>query len=259
MKNKSKIIFLISLLLVFASLTVADEITIVADEWAPYNGEPDSSEQGYGIEIAKHIFKVAGHTVIYKVIPWSRAIKSTRYGKYNAIIGTTKNEVPDFIFPEEEFGISANSFFVKKGGPWEAWEFKGVESLLTVKIGLIKDYSYGVILDNFFKTNKNIIEYIHGEDPLLLNIKKLLIGRFDVIIEDANVFLQKAMQMGVSNQIIKAKSKKDTEDNRIYIAFAPKNTKSKEYAEIFTRGIKNLRISGELGKIIAKYGLEDWK
>ena len=30
----------------------------------------------------------------------------------------------DFIFPEEEFGISENSFFAKKGS---TWEFESVE------------------------------------------------------------------------------------------------------------------------------------
>lgn len=244
---------------IVATLSAADEITIVADEWPPYNGKPNSTEPGYGIEIAKHIFEAAGHTVVYSIVPWNRAIRDAKNGEYNAIIGATKQEAPDFIFPEEEFGLSENAFFVKKGGSWESWEYKGAKSLLSARVGLIKEYSYGKELDRFFKVHKNSVQYVHGDDPLLLNINKLLIGRFDVTIEDSNVFLQKAMKMGVADQIIKVRSKKTTEDNRIYIAFSPKKSKSREYAGILTKGINNLRRSGELEIILAKYGLKDWK
>lgn len=249
------LIFLISIL-IHATSAMADEITIVADEWAPYNGKPNSTEPGYGIEIAEHVFEAAGHTVIYKVIPWNRAIMESREGCYNAIIGAVKEEVPDFIFPEEEFGVSENAFFAKRGS---TWEYESLESLLTVKIGLIKDYSYGPELDTFFKENKNIVnvQYAYGEDPLLININKLLHERFDIFVEDPNVLLQKTMKMGVSDQIVKVGSIKGGDN--VYIAFSPKIEKSKEYAEILTKGIRKLKDSGELEKILAKYGLTYWK
>jgi len=242
--------------IISTTLTIADEITIVADEWAPYNGDPNSKELGYGIDIAKHVYEAAGHKVIYKILPWNRAIKEAREGNFNAIIGALREDAPDFIFPEEEFGVSENAFFVRKG---VSWKFSGVESLQAVKIGLIKDYSYGVALDKFFKGNKKIAKYVYGTDPLAKNINKLLANRLDVLIDDPNVVLQKAMKMGVSDQIVKAESEKDTEDNRIYIAFSPKNMKSKEYAEILSKGIRRLKASGELEAILAKYGLEYWK
>lgn len=243
-------------LLLFSITSFAETITIVADEWPPYNGEPESELPGYGIEIAKKVFEEAGHKIEYKIVPWARALKETKAGKYTALIGATKDEVPDYIFPDEEFGISENSFFIKKG---KDWEFKGVDSLKSVKIGLIKGYAYGESLDAFFELNKKNSDYVHGKDPLLLNIKKLLAGRIDVIVEDRNVFAQKLKEMGITDKIVRAKSVKDQTDSRIYIAFTPKNKNSKEYAEIFTKGIRRLKKSGDLQKILDKYGLKYWK
>lgn len=233
---------------------MADQITIVADEWPPYNGKPNSTEPGYGIEIAKHVFEATGHVVIYKVMPWRRSIIESRRGNYNAIIGAVKEESPDFIFPEEEFGVSTIAFFAKKGS---TWEYKGLESLLTVKIGLISDYSYSAELDEFFNANKNIVQYVYGVDAFEKNIRKLLLGRFDVLVADPNVLFHKAKKMGVSHQIVEV-GNTNIADN-LYIAFSPKIAKSIEYAEIFTKGLRKLKDSGELEKILAKYGLAYWK
>ena len=48
-------------------------------------------------------------------------------------------------------------------------------------------------------------------------------------------------------------------DSEVFIAFSPAKKESAEYAKILTDGLKKLRETGELKKILAKYGLEDWK
>lgn len=249
-----KFIWLVCLAIVVSPSAFADTITIAADEWSPYNGVPGSPEPGYGIEIARRVFESAGHTVKYVSVPWTRAIKETRNGAYNAVIGATKTETPDFVFPREEFGVSKNSFFVKDG---TQWRYTGKESLLTIKLGAVKNYSYGKEIDAFLKANPNIVEYLHGEDPLLLNIRKLLMDRIDALIEDPNVLAEKAKKMGVLDQIVIAG---DTgRGDILYIAFSPEIKASKEYARIFTNGIRKMRKSGELDAILDRYGLSDWK
>ena len=254
---KSKIPFLLTFLIsliLYSTSAMADTITIVADNWCPYNCEPNSPEPGYGIEIAEHVFDAAGHEVKYKILSWNRAIQEVREGKYNAVIGASKEDARDFVFPEEEFGISKVVFFAKKGS---SWRFNGLKSLSNVKIGLVKDYIYGEELDKFFRENQNLVQYVYGDDPYSINIKKLLEGKIDVTVEDPYVILLKARKMGVNDQIIKVGD--FGSGQKLYIAFSPVITKSKEYAAILTKGIKKLKDSGELDKILAKYGLEYWK
>jgi len=54
-------------------------------------------------------------------------------------------------------------------------------------------------------------------------------------------------------------SKESLDESKLYIAFSPKNPKSKEYAKLITDGIEQMRLSGELSQILAKYKLTDWR
>ncbi|QEP44869.1 hypothetical protein D5085_18070 [Ectothiorhodospiraceae bacterium BW-2] len=244
----------LAVLLLLANLVKADTITIVADEWAPYNSVPNSAMPGYGIEIAQQAFAQAGHSVNYLIMPWNRALKETREGKYSAVIGAYIEDAPDFIFPDEEFGVSKNSFFVQKGS---AWRYTGLESLLNLKVGIIQDYSFGEELDDFFAKHPQITEHVFGKTPLDQNIKKLLAGRVDVLVEDSNVFMQKVKEMGVSDKIEHVGDQGDA--NKLYIAFSPALAESKTYADILSKGIVAMKKSGELEQILAKYGLSYWK
>jgi polar amino acid transport system substrate-binding protein len=46
---------------------------------------------------------------------------------------------------------------------------------------------------------------------------------------------------------------------KLYVAFSPHNPNSKVYAEILSKKMIDLRKSGKLAKILAPYGLKDWK
>ncbi len=263
MKSILRALIFVCTILVYSFNVYADTITIKSDEWCPFNCKPGSAQPGYMIEIAKTIFRKAGHTVSYSINPWIRSIYLARKGKISAIVGATKGEVADFTFPEEEFGISMTYFFVKKGNPWR---YKGVASLKNLKIGIQVDYEYGERLDEYFHKhiNLNKIHELRVENPLEVNIKKLAMGRIDTVPENKAVFINKAKQMGLLKKFVEAgadpiKSKKDYESIKVYLAFSPKNPKSKEYAKIISEGIKSMRASGELQKILNKYGLSDWK
>ncbi len=245
----------ITMFLFSQTLIFADSITIVADEWCPYGCAPDADKPGYGIEIAKKIFERAGHKIDYSIVPWARAVKLAREGKYNAIIGAFVEDAPDFVFPENEFGISQITFFVKKGS---SWKYTGVESLKPLKIGIILDYSYGDELDKYFKSEnaKSKIDILGGKTPLDSNIKKLVGGRIDVTIEDMNVFNHTAKKLGMLDRVTIAGN---AGKENVYIAFSPAIPNSKQYAEILSNGISQMRNSGELQTILSKYGLADWK
>lgn len=241
----------------------ADTIRIKADEWCPFNCLPDSDSKGYMIEVAERIFQKAGHQLKYEVMPWSRSIEHARKGKIEGIVGATKGEVPDFIFPEEEFGISLDSFYVKRGNPWR---FKGVESLDGMKVGIQNDYEYGERIDKYFAAHMDSgrIQAAPGDEPVRLNIRKLVKGRVDAVIEDKLVFLYNAKEAGLLDQVEEAGSNpiinpSDYQAVQVYIAFSPKNPKSGEYARILSEGIREMRASGEFQKILDKYGLKDWK
>jgi len=99
----------------FFSAVQAETISLVADEWPPFNGVPDSQNEGFIVDVAKAIFEKNGIHIVYEILPWKRAVEMTREGLNNGIIGATKTEAPDFIFPAEELFNFYDAFYVKKG------------------------------------------------------------------------------------------------------------------------------------------------
>jgi polar amino acid transport system substrate-binding protein len=96
----------------------AETITLVADEWCPYNCAPGDAKPGFLIEIARRIFEPAGFGVDYKIVPWARAIRDARAGRYTAIVGAIRSEAPDFVFPETAAFPSGTHAFVRAGSDW---------------------------------------------------------------------------------------------------------------------------------------------
>ncbi|PIR33643.1 MAG: hypothetical protein COV36_02345 [Alphaproteobacteria bacterium CG11_big_fil_rev_8_21_14_0_20_44_7] len=271
-------------LMAFDSDEEKEIITIVADEWCPYNCTSDADlenfqdnyknkveknhnpdkykhRQGYAIEIMKEIFQAKGIEVNYKVIPWARALKAVEAGRYTSVIGVTKYESPDLVFPDEHVGESIFHFFVTADN---SWRFDGLDSLSNIILGLATDYGYENIEDYVeeYKEDNMRIQYITSDDPLKSNIKKMMKGRINAIYDDKFVVRYQLKELGLSDSVVSAGTVTKIPspiDDYIYIGFAPKNPKSPEYAKILSDGIAEMRKSGRLAEILSSYGLSDWK
>jgi polar amino acid transport system substrate-binding protein len=238
-----------------ASPLGADTITIAADNWMPYNGD-GKTETGYMVDCAREIFAKAGHTIVYEVVPWSRAIEEARSGVYNGIIGAAEGDAPDFVFPAVELGFAGQGFLTRKS---LAWKYDGIKSLAGIKLAVIQDYSYFPELDEYIKVNKNDkkrIDFGFGTNPLESNLKKLAEGQVDALVDNSYVLKYVVAKLKLQDKV---SSGGGVPPDRLYIAFSPANPKSKTYAKILSDGIEQLRRSGRLKEILAKYGLVDWK
>ena len=253
----SKIVLTLFLFSLFIpSVALSQTITIVADDWCPYNCEPGSDSPGYIVELAHEIFTSAGFRLEYKYVPWARALKEVTKGTYGGAIAATPKEMPNGIFPEEELGYYANDLIIRKGDPWR---FKNIDSLKRVKLGAIKDYNYGKQMDAYIEKHMNstAVQVLSGNNCVERNLRKLLDSRIDVYLEDRNVAFYTAKQMNIIDEIEFG----GTEGKPIamYIGFSSANPESKTYARLLSEGIKRMRKSGQLAKILKKYSVKDWK
>ncbi|MBF0120992.1 MAG: transporter substrate-binding domain-containing protein [Desulfobacterales bacterium] len=256
---KNAIIFIIMniFFLLFVFPLYADTIIIASDNWCPISCEPNSDQEGFMVDIAKIVFKKEGHKVEYKNIPWNRTLEMARKGIINGVIGVYIEDCPDFIFPKNELAMIGFNIFVQKGN---SWTYNGISSLEEINLAIIADYSYGNEVDSYIKKNKNKssrLQIMYGDAPFKQNIMKLLMGRVDALIETDAVFWYTANKLKVTNQLKTAGVV--TKPKESYIAFSPALPTSKVYAEILSNEIIKLRKSGELEKILIKYGLTDWK
>jgi len=236
----------------FSNLAVSDEIVLVADVWCPYNCEPNSDTPGYLIEIAQYAFEKEGHTIKYLTLPWSRAIQMVRNGEYHGIVGTGKSETPEFIFPKEPLIRSEHVFYTNLENKWT---YDGLESLKKINLGVINDYSYGALYEEYIRENaKNSkqITTVFGDDGLNRLIKMLEKRRIDAFIEEKQTILEYLKR---SNREVTFKSAGVGSEEQIFIAFSPNNAGSKKYAKILSKGYKELRSSGKLEILKRIYGL----
>lgn len=245
----------ISCMLLGGPIAAAD-VSIRADVWSPHNGDPKSATPGYMIEIAKAAFAAGNINVDYQTMPWERALALTREGKNDCVVGAAKSDAPDFVYPEEPQGMDQTMAFVKKGN---TWRYKGINSLSAVRLGVVEGYSYVEDIDNYIKANKgnNKVQAITGETPLDQNIKKLQAGRIDAFLESQPVFNARVRELKLEQDFeVAGEAGPLTE---LFVACSPKNSKSKDYAQLLTKGTRLLREKGELVRIMTKYGLKDWR
>ncbi len=246
-------------LVVFSSSLASSKQTIalVADEWPPFNTKQGSEHEGYLVDIARNIFEANNYTVVYMNMPWNRALKMTHAGQYDGAVGASKTDAAGFVFPTEELGRSQMAFYVKKGNPWRFKEHGSVEA---ISLGTIAGYDYRGWLNKYIAANINDskkVQIMTGNEPLKRNLTKMMNGWIDAVVDNGTVIEYVAKELGLSAEIECAG--RGEESSYIYIAFSPNNPHSIKYAEILSEGIIRLRKSGELKRILATYGLSDWK
>ncbi|MFT5591768.1 MAG: polar amino acid transport system substrate-binding protein [Oceanicoccus sp.] len=230
----------------------AQTISIRADYWYPMNGDPNSDKPGYMIDLAKAIFEPQGIAVDYQLMPWSRAIQETRVGNSDCVVGAYKSDTRDFLFAKAHWGIDQTLFYKLKT---DKWVYKGnVAALNTRKVGVISDYSYGSELDEVFNTIK--VQRAKGDQAVETNIKKLITGRIDTMIESHYVMDSKLLELALTDKVVSAGDTLQGEP--MYLACTPNSARSKKLIEIVNKAIPELKRSGRFKQILQKYNIESW-
>ena len=251
------IIILLFTALALPSTLTAEEIILAADSWPPFNTEPGNTLEGYMVDVAREVFKAFGNTVTYKTVPWKRAIDGTRAGRYTGAIGASKNDAAGFVFPEEELARNVLAFYTLTDNPWR---FQGPASIENVIIGVAAGYDYRRWLNDYIHAyggDEQRVQVIVGKNPLRQNLKKLLLQRIDVVVDNEAAIRFTANQMNVLEKIKAAGY--GQEPAYIYIAFSPALPQATVLAHQLSEGIVELRRCGRLQAILDRYGLNDWK
>lgn len=227
------------------SVAEAEVVTLVADEWCPYNCEQDSADPGFAVEAALSIFAAAGIEARYIVLDdWDDAIERARAGEFTGIIGAVVGDAEDFVFPSESLAESISCLYVRAGDPWR---FDGDASLAGRRIGALEAYDYEseAITENTFG---NVTRF----DSLEAAVEALLEDEVDTVVEDSFVKQLFELQNYLTGVIDSAGC---LEGEPVFIAFSPANPRAVEFAQILSDGIATMKASGEWAALLAKYGI----
>jgi polar amino acid transport system substrate-binding protein len=233
----------------------AETLRLRADLWMPYNGDPSAEHPGVAVELAKAIFEPQGIKIDYQTMPWADALEAARGGKIDGVIGAAVGEeTKGLTVPQESIGEPRVVLLVRKGS---TFQFENIASLKSARLGAIEGYTYWDTLDEYIKTTSapKLIIY-KGDTPLTDALSDLKSGKIDVMPETLVVFAWAIKGMGLSPSdfhIIHTH-----QNDPIYVAFASTPAGVK-YAKLFDEGLKQMRATGALAKLLKGYGMNDWK
>jgi polar amino acid transport system substrate-binding protein len=232
----------------------AQTVKLAADEWCPYNCAPGSDRPGYLIEIAREALKAGGFTVDYVTMPWNRALFEMKAGSLAGAVGASPTEATG-LFPKEPMAYGRNVLALTpdKAG---AFRWTGPESLSGLKLGGAQGYSYdqGGPIDAYIAKAGKAVELLSGTEVQSQNLRKLLAGRLDAVIEDENVLRLAIAEMQPRPDVrlipVSAASV-------VSIGFSPAIPASATYIKLIDDFLVAARKDGRLKAILARYGVED--
>ena len=243
------------MLLSFSLFAQSDVLTIRADAWYPMNGDPQAPNPGYMIDLAKVILEPEGIEVEYQISPWKRAVYDALSGNIDCIVGATVEEAKGLLLPKQSWGIAISGLYVRSDDPWRVGS---LDDLLTRKTGLVTGYEYGGELDAFFVENKGkAFQFVSGQDPLKLNLTKLLAKKIDGVLETTSVMDAYIKANDLQGKVINAGEIGPRLP--LYIACTDKYARTRKAIQLFNAALPRMRANGELANILGAYGLSDWE
>ncbi len=246
-------------ILMMATVAESEEmITITGEQWPPYNSYVlNPQEPGTMFAILSAILEESDYGYHYAEKAWARAIVDTRSGLFDALIGPGIDDAPDLVFPAEEIAYCRIAFYVRRDSDWR---FTGIESLEKVNVGVLKGMTYGKLMDGYVKRHKHDkkrISMMSGQDYLARNFAKLKMGRIDATLDDGLVISHFLKRTNQTDQFTNAGEV--GKGYGVHIAFSPKYPHAQKMADMVTAGVRQLRQTGRIERILAKYGAQDWK
>ncbi|WP_284195058.1 substrate-binding periplasmic protein [Chitinimonas prasina] len=225
--------------------------------WCPYNCMIDNNPErrGFMFDMLYAIAAKQGLAVEYVEQPWRRAIITTRAGQQAALAGTLKTDTPDFVFGKQAFGHSRSCFVTRSVSKWQ---YRGERSLKRLRLAVNKDQTFGDPVDKAVNDplNRLYIFFGAGSDYFPRQMEAVARGQVEVTLEDEYVIRDWLKQSGRQSEFRLAGC---LDSGEVYISVPPGNPQAKQLVAMFDSGVQALRQSGELARILAKYGLEDWR
>jgi len=259
MKMTYRVLFI---LILSSSFSFGSALKITAYEYRPYMYEENGKTKGIVIDVVKEVFKRMNEPISIRFVTWTNALRNIKNGKFDALSLIYKNK------EREKYGDYSSEVLI----PQKMTLFVRNDSKITFdgnlskfekyKIGVIRGFSYGPIFDTAVKNGTIKVDETRS---LKQNISKLLVGRYDIIIDGRYVILDEltAINKKESNTIVKKLSKNKykyvlkelsppIETMLAYMMFSKKNKLTK-IRDKFDLTLKEMKEDGSYQRILESF------
>ncbi|MCH6589204.1 MAG: transporter substrate-binding domain-containing protein [Alphaproteobacteria bacterium] len=238
-------IFLTGLVLLSPRPALAAEILFVADDFPPYQYlTPDSEARGSSYEVVQAVFDRLRIPIQVEFLPWKRAVKTTKMGKATGVFSCGyKKERESFVHYSAPISYATKGVIVKK--TYQGSPISALKDLHNVSVGAVTGFAANKFL------NKAGISFV-GVPEIRSAIPMLVRERFDALyltLETGQFLAAEAGMAGAFEYI----PLRDFALRPYHLCFSKKWPGYRELAEKFNHALGELRASGGLKAIYAKY------
>lgn len=230
----------------------ADIWTIRADYWCPYNCAPEDAQPGYMIEILQRAARSNGHVLDYKLMPWPRALEQARLGTITGVVGMVASNRSGLVV-SDKMGIDATCVFVRKDSALRYEKPADLDQFN--RIGIVEGYGYPPEFMQWHTGNPTRVQALAGDNTLEMQAKKLAAGRIDAFVENVNVVRYAQTHIP---ELRMAHNGGCMRDETLYFGYSAKNPRAQEIKTQVDQTLAAMRKSGELRKLLDKYGVALW-
>jgi polar amino acid transport system substrate-binding protein len=250
--------YLSFIILLFSFNTVANEtINVGSDVWCPYICN-EVHKPGVLIEVLNEVANHNGLEIKFNIIPLARSLILLQQSKLDMVLALTGEHIEEYDLKRslEAYGGWYNDFYIIKTNPWKFSSIEGLKKHIEQgnTLGIIKGYKYGDGIAQLQETSGQHIFSATGNNPLtnilmMLSHKRIsmvLDSRFNIEYELQNSNISNLKYAGTDGDFVP-----------LYIGYAPKS--KVKYINVFDQGLIRLRATGQLSKILKRYGIPDWQ
>ena len=235
---------LLLLILVTLPLRVSAQSHLVLaaeDDWYPYSAKIGSTAQGFAVELISSAYKAVGVSVVYDVVPFSRAMAGVKSGYYAGCFNAGDGESLrlDYLVPEQALVLNQQAVW----GGLSAKPVQGYQDFEGKAVGIANAYIYSPLLTDNGKIKKDIAQ------TELANLKKVALARIDYTIVDSWV----ARYLILSNRaelLGKVKQVGVLQSDKIIPVFSKTHPDGAMARELYDQGMSILKKDGTYDRIM---------
>ncbi|WP_374347089.1 substrate-binding periplasmic protein [Chitinimonas sp.] len=251
--NTGRKVWLAGLLLAAAAATAGEtQLRLASDDWCPFVcSDGKAVRDGYLVELTQLALSRSGYRTQPLLLPFNRAINDTVQGKIEGVYAPPRDAR---LLISHALGESRACFYTRRSSNWQ---YQGLKSLESVKLGVIADYGYddasgdAYIADHARDERRIAISY--GEVAGVDNLRKLNAGFYPVMLEHEAVVERLAKKLGMDGAIRQAGCLEQAIP--LTIGFSRQHAQASIWANALIQGFRELD-PALIKALQAKYGIQ---
>jgi polar amino acid transport system substrate-binding protein len=246
----NKFVHIVVMFYVSASSVMAETINMATVDWQPFQGT-DLHKQGFTVEITKQALARKGLVLNLSFVPWARAEKDVKSGRYHALFNQWKNKKNenDFYFSTEVFAAGDGHFIGLRNSELTV---NKLEDLTGKTVGFVRAYPVSDELEVLISTG--VIKKYEVSNVVQL-IKLLKLGRIDVALENKLVIQHNVKTYLPQDTHSLKVIGKDLIDGSLYIGWSKQVSGTRALRNEFDAAIREMREDGTIDKIKQEFGM----